>query len=152
MKPVTYNTESQNSSGSTTTEQVAKADIEDSLMTLSQADMLQLDLDIIGDPAYIKQDDIFWSPQIASEYGNEDPRLTIDGSLKTDDGEVYVSLKFRTPIDVDESTGLMKFDSKYQQSLFSGMYRVLTVSSKFRNGQFIQTLSLVRLVKQPQFD
>ena len=152
MKPVTYNTEQQNSSGSTTTEQVAKADIEDSLMTLSQADMLQLDLDIIGDPAYIKQDDVFWSPQIASEYGNEDPRLTIDGSLKTDDGEVYVSLKFRTPIDVDESTGLMKFDSKYQQSLFSGMYRVLTVSSKFRNGQFLQTLSLVRLVKQPQFD
>ena len=152
MKPTTYNSGSTNSSGSTTAEQLAKADIEESLMTMAQADMLNIELDIIGDPTFIKQDEIFWTPAIASEYANEDPRLTYDGSLKMDKGEVYVSLIFRTPTDRDDETGLMKFDSKYQRSLFSGIYRVLTVTNKFRSGQFTQTLSLVRVPKQLNFD
>ena len=152
MKPTTTNSGSTNSSGSTTAEQLAKADIEESLMTMAQADMLNIELDIIGDPTFIKQDEIFWTPAIASEYANEDPRLTYDGSLKMDQGEVYVSLIFRTPTDRDDETGLMKFDSKYQRSLFSGIYRVLTVTNKFRSGQFTQTLSLVRVPKQLNFD
>jgi len=152
MKPVTINTGTTSGSGSTTAMQVAIADVEASLMTMSQADMMNIKLEIIGDPTFIKQDEIFWSPEIAAELENTDPRLTYDGSLKMDNGEVYVSLIFRSPIDRDESTGLMKFDSKYENSLFSGLYRVLTVTNKFRNGQFTQTLNLVRLVRQQSLD
>jgi len=144
------------SGGSTTAKQVAVADLEASLMTLSQADMLHVKLKILGDPCFIKQDDVFWTPksntQISETQTNADPRLTPDGSLKMDNGEVYVQLTFRTPVDIDETTGLMKFNSKTTTSLFSGLYRVLTINNEFRAGQFTQTLNLVRLVKQGKLD
>ena len=156
MKPVVLDARSRASGGSTTAKQVAVADLEASLMTLSQADMMHVKLKILGDPTYIKQDDIFWKPksnaQVSETQTNADSRLTPDGSLKMDNGEVYVGLAFRTPVDIDETTGMMKFDSKTTTSLFSGLYRVLTVNNEFRNGQFIQTLNLVRLVKQGKLD
>jgi hypothetical protein len=42
----------------------------------------------------------------------------------------------------------MKFDSTFLQSLFSGMYKVMTVDSTFSGGQFIQTLLTYRLPRQ----
>jgi hypothetical protein len=147
------------SGGSNTAKQVAVADLEASLMTLSQADMLHVKLKILGDPSFIKQDDIFWSPKLNSQVSenqtNADLRLTPDGSLKTDNGEVRVALTFRTPTDIDESTGMMNFNSKTfktKVNLFSGLYRVIKVTNEFRNGQFTQTLNLVRLVKQGKLD
>jgi hypothetical protein len=118
--------------------------------------MLVIDLTIIGDPSYIKQDDVFWTPvsnaQVSENKTNADPRLTFDGSLKMDNGEVYVSLVFRTPTDIDESTGLMKFDSKMSTSLFSGLYFITVITNEFRNGQFTQDLTLVRLTRHGKLD
>jgi hypothetical protein len=150
---------SRTGSGSNDARQVTVADLEASLLTLSQADMLHVKLKILGDPSFIKQDDIFWTPksntQVSENQTNADPRLTPDGSLKTDNGEVRVALTFRTPTDIDESTGMMNFDSKTfktKVSLFSGLYRIIKVTNEFRNGQFTQTLNLVRLVKQGKLD
>jgi hypothetical protein len=78
--------------------------------------------------------------------------LTENNSLRTDYGEIYVSLTFRTPVDVDESIGLMNFGAKYQTSVFSGLYRVLTVESEFKGGQFTQTLDLIRIPNQVDYD
>jgi hypothetical protein len=36
--------------------------------------------------------------------------------------------------------------------VFSGIYKVLTVQSEFRSGQFTQTLNLVRLPNQTEYD
>jgi hypothetical protein len=69
-----------------------------------------------------------------------------------DSGEIYVQLLFRTPTDIDETTGLMKFDPNYKHSVFSGLYKVLTVTSHFSNGQFTQDLEMVRLPRQTAFD
>jgi hypothetical protein len=69
-----------------------------------------------------------------------------------DNGVVYAQVLFRTPIDIDESTGLMEFDPDYKTSLFSGLYMVVQVSSKFHNGQFTQELDMVRLPRQSAFD
>lgn len=150
---------SRTGSGSDDARQVTVADLQDSLLTLSQADMLHVKLKILGDPSFIKQDDIFWTPksntQVSENQTNADTRLTPDGSLKTDNGQVIVSLTFRTPTDIDESTGMMNFNSKTfktKVSLFSGLYRVIKVTNEFRNGQFTQTLDLVRLVKQGRLD
>jgi hypothetical protein len=150
---------SRTGSGSDDARQVTVADLQDSLLTLSQADMMNIKLKILGDPSFIKQDDIYWTPKLNSQVSenqiNADPRLTPDGSLKTDNGQVIVSLTFRTPTDIDESTGMMNFNSKTSKtkvSLFSGLYRVVKVTNEFRNGQFTQTLALVRLVKQGQLD
>ena len=161
MKPQVADTRSTTGSGALTAKQIAVADLEDSLLTLSQADMLHVKLKIIGDPSFIKQDDLFWTPKSNTQIGenktNADNRLTPDGSLKMDNGEVYVNLTFRTPVDVDETTGLMQFTNENilgptQTSLFSGLYRVMTITNEFRNGMFTQLLNLIRLPRQDKLD
>jgi hypothetical protein len=69
-----------------------------------------------------------------------------------DQGELYVQVTVKSPSDIDEATGLMKFDSKYSTSLFSGMYRILTVESTFSGGKFEQTLDVVRLPRQTSLE
>ena len=156
MKPVVSNTRDITGSGSATPRQIAVADLEASLMILSQADMLNVKLKIIGDPSLVKQDDIFWSPKPAGQNTenktNANPLLTFDGSLKMDNGEVYVSLVFKTPMDIDVTKGVMDLDSNTTTSLFSGLYKIMTVTNEFRNGQFTQTLNLLRLVRQDKLD
>jgi hypothetical protein len=46
----------------------------------------------------------------------------------------------------------MNFGAKYQTSVFSGLYRVLTVESEFKGGQFTQTLDLIRIPNQVDYD
>ena len=62
-----------------------------------------------------------------------------------DNGEVYCQLNFTTPTDIDEETGLMKFDSNMRDSNFSGLYRIMKVTNNFRDGKFEQDLDLIRL-------
>lgn len=161
MRPQVSDTRVTTGSGNQTAKQTAIADLEASLLELSQADMLNVKLKIIGDPSFIKQDDLFWTPksntQISEDLTNADDRLTPDGSLKMDNGEVYVNLTFRTPVDVDETTGLMQFTNENilgptQTSLFSGLYRVMRVTNEFRNGMFTQMLNLIRLPRQDKLD
>jgi hypothetical protein len=161
FKPQVSDTRTTTGSGAQTPEQVAMADLEASLLDMSQADMLHVKLKIIGDPSLIKQDDLFWTPKLNSQVienkENADDRLTPDGSIKMDNGEVYVNLTFRTPVDVDETTGLMQFTNEnilgpMQTSLFSGLYRILKVKNQFRSGQFTQELELIRLPRQDKLD
>jgi hypothetical protein len=152
MKPQVYNARARATGGSISSKDVAVADLEDSLMTLSAADMLSVSLKILGDPQFLKQDDCFYTPLTTTSIPTNDPRLTGNGSLRTDYGEIYVLLTFRTPTDIDENTGLMKFSQNYRTSVFSGIYKVLTVQSEFRSGQFTQTLNLIRLPNQSEYD
>ena len=161
FKPQVADTRTITGSGAQTAEQVAMADLEASLLDMSQADMLHVKLKIIGDPSLIKQDDLFWTPKLNSQVienkENADDRLTPDGSIKMDNGEVYVNLTFRTPVDVDETTGMMQFTNEnilgpMQTSLFSGLYRILKVKNQFRSGQFTQELELIRLPRQDKLD
>jgi hypothetical protein len=69
-----------------------------------------------------------------------------------DAGGLYVQLLFRTPTDIDETTGLMKYNPNYKHSVFSGLYEVITVTSTFSNGQFMQELLMTRLPRQSAYD
>lgn len=155
-KPIILNAQATTGSAALTAREMGVADLEESLLTMSGADMLQVNLKIIGDPAYIKQDDIFYPPSAFDNTREPDPgvdlRLTLNNSLRTDFSELYVQLSFTTPEDIDESTGLVSFGAKKQTSLFSGLYKVLTVTSSFSQGAFIQVLNLIRLPRQTQFD
>jgi hypothetical protein len=153
QKPVVQNSKAAATGLNTTPKQVASLDLADSLMTASKADMLNLKLKIIGDPDYIKQDDVFYNPPLPgtniATVPNKDPRLLpSNGSLVFDSGPLYVEVNFKIPTDIDESTGLMKFDTNYQRSVFSGLYKVLVVTSDFRDGKFTQELELVREPRQ----
>jgi hypothetical protein len=101
---------------------------------------------IIGDPHFIKQDDILINPG-NPEYDDlvKDQLITEVGSLVMDRGEIFAKVAFRTPTDIDDNTGLVRQDGKYTESVFSGMFRLLTVDSEFRQGKFEQTLNLIRI-------
>jgi hypothetical protein len=156
-KKIVLNSQQQSTGGAVTVEAIALADIEASLYTTAGGDMLQAKLKIIGDPQYIKQDDVFYPPEMTVlsdqvDGTGIDPRLIANGSLRMDQGEIYVQITVKSPSDIDEATGLMKFDSKYSTSLFSGMYRVLKVESHFTGGKFEQTLDVVRLPRQTSLE
>lgn len=156
MKPIVQNSKAVATGNPTTPKEVAASDVADSLMTSSQADMLGVKLRIIGDPDYIKQDDIFYQSKTTTSAAVAtaiDPRLLPNGgSLVMDDGGVYVQILFKVPRDIDDQTGFMKYDAGQRNSVFSGLYHVISVTSNFSQGKFIQDLDLVRLPRQVAFD
>jgi len=120
----------------------ASADILNNQLSDARGDMINVSLTITGDPHWIKQDDILYNQNLVGQTS----RLTPNNSLYTDSGELYVYLNFMSPVDYDESTGLaIPFGSSYNYSLFSGVYKVITVTSTFRGGEFRQILELIRL-------
>lgn len=126
------------------------ADLMKSIYSSSRGDMINLQLKIIGDPHFIKQDDFYINPGDSSY--TESNQLINSGSLAMDTGEIHARVIFKTPIDYDDSTGLLKNSGNYVQSTFSGIYKIITVDNDFRSGMFTQTLNLIRLFDQPDFD
>lgn len=108
----------------------------------ARGDMINVKLTILGDPQFIKQDDIFYNLGI----GNKSSLLTPNNSLFMDDGELYVFVNFRSPVDYDEETGLaIPFANRYSYSEFTGVYKIITIENSFTRGRFQQVLDLVRL-------
>jgi hypothetical protein len=112
-------------------------------------DMVVLDLEIWGDPYWV----------VNSGMGNYTSKpvpgikdLNKDGSVNWQSSEVDIWVYFRSPIDINQVTGMydfksanhqqdFTFDSKAAPSIgFSGLYCVNRVTSTFRQGQFRQTL------------
>jgi hypothetical protein len=111
-------------------------------------EMLEVKLKIIGDPQFIKQDDVLFSPDktpASSQYVGGIQQ----GSFTMDRGEIFAKLVFKTPVDIDENTGLVRKDSAWNDTYFSGLYKILTVTNEFSRGKFIQVLKMVRLRNQP---
>lgn len=104
----------------------------------NEGDLINLDLTIHGDPYYLPSSGM--GNQIMSKL--TDTQLD-DGSMNYQEGEVHILIQFRTPIDLDPETGLYKFDKEI--SLFSGLYMILQVESKFIKNNFTQVLTLIKL-------
>lgn len=156
-KPVVLNARNNAAGMELSARDVASGDLEESLLTMSDADMVKVNLTILGDPDFIKQDDVFFKPKHLAEVAGDKPtgtdeRLAPNGSLLTDRGDIHALVTIRTPIDIDESTGLMEFDSKFSRSVFSGLYKVVKVVSTFQAGMFKQVLEMVRLVRQTDYE
>jgi len=115
-----------------------------------------LDLKIIGDPLFIKQDDVFYSRPRAGE----NPALTPNKSLYMDTGELYIFVNFLSPVDYDEEKGLAEIKandilgpesavieaSNIGYSNFSGVYKLITVDSTFVRGKFEQNLRMAKVL------
>ena len=121
-----------------------------SIYTSSGGDMISLRMQIIGDPEFIKQDDLFISPLFLKQSGlTQDPSNPLvpgTQSIDMDSGEVYCYVTFRSPSDFNDTDGMYNLDSKnkYAVSEFSGFYRLNTVTSEFKGGKFTQTLEMYR--------
>jgi hypothetical protein len=110
-------------------------------------DLLEVNLKIVGDPDFIKQDDLFYDTIHIKN------QRTPNGSIATDEGEIFIKLKFKTPVDYN-SKGLADPTASaskitYETSVYSGLYKVLKVVSTFSNGKFEQELNTVRFALQP---
>ena len=132
----------------------AVAGLANDIYSGSRGDMINLKIKIIGDPTFIKQDDIFVNPGQAQYNTNmkDDPVVTKNNSIRTDTGEIHCLVEFYSPTDRDEHTGLLTYEGRWRRSLFSGIYRILTVESTFSKGKFEQSLDMIRLFNQPEYD
>lgn len=126
------------------------ADVMKSIYSNARGDMINVQLKIIGDPHFIKQDDFYLNPGQAKY--SEANQLINPGTLAMDAGEIHARLLFKTPTDYDDATGLLKTTGGFTQSVFSGIYKIVNVDSEFRSGAFTQTLNLIRLFDQPDYD
>ena len=133
------------------------SDVMTSIYKTLNGDMLTIDMNILGDPTLIKQDDWLYCPSpsmVSSKYNQWDTTSQYEyaskyGSVRTDTGEVVVTVTINTPFDVDTedaNQGLMNPVPTYNKSLFSGQYTILMIANKFSNGQFLQTLQLARII------
>ena len=115
------------------------------------ADLVTLDVTIIGDPDWIPQDRSVRPKGLdinAINSGFTDDDFT--KGIATDVDSVYVKFSFRTPRDYNDTTGLMELTQ--DQTLISGVYKVTTVESNFSGGRFTQTLNLIRAPQQKEND
>ena len=78
--------------------------------------------------------------------------MKLDGSINYQNGEVFVNLIFRTPIDYNDN-GTMDFvapQSKDSEVVdgFSGVYKVIKVTHSCNGNMFTQNLRLLRYRNQ----
>ena len=126
------------------TKSVLVNDFYKSSLSSMNGDMISLDLKIIGDPELIKQDDVFFNMK-TNPYTGPDRVTDPNNSVMFDNTERYAKVTFKTPVDFDPATGFMITDTRYTTAAFSGTYRILTIDNNFQNGQFTQTMKLVRI-------
>jgi hypothetical protein len=131
-------------------------------LTNPMTDMVRVEMDILGDPAYIAQDAFLTYNESAK--GSDDT----SGWVKLVNGDAnrttwsrkfscfnydmsmpIVSLKYRLPTDFDENTGMFFSQGNLDQNLtFSGIYEVARVESRINKGSFTQKLIMTRLNNQ----
>ena len=116
----------------------------------SGVDLVNIELDILGDPAYFPSADTLYQPQGNKGKVYNTPFMP-DGTINYDLTPPYIQINLKTPTDYDPVTGLMDLtkDEKYSSSQFNGVYRVLRVKSTFQGGVFTQVLSAFRTKMQP---
>ena len=107
-------------------------------------DLVMLNMTILGDAYYIVQSGTGNYTSAASQYIN----LNTDGTMNYQNGEVVIGINFRTPVDINQLSGLYTFSDTLPVMQYSGMYKLNTVISTFADGSFTQVLQGQRMPQQ----
>lgn len=99
----------------------------------SDIELINVNLEVMGDPYFLPD----------SGMGNH---ATTRG-MEYQQNEVDVILHFSTPIDMSSTAGRMTLSSINQ---FIGLYKIIKITHSFNNGQFKQTLDMLRRPGQDQ--
>jgi hypothetical protein len=134
-------------SGSTSVEQKVAENFHNAFINVTSADLVKVDLDIVGDTFWLVDSGL--SNYFAKE-SETSSQLTEDGTMNYEGSDIYIYISFRTPADINTKRGLIEFSNKDKESPFSGIYRVYKCISNFESGKFTQTLNCVRMQAQPQ--
>jgi len=105
------------------------------------ADMVRLDLKILGDPYWL------------ADSGPANYTITLPGptqkmkddTMNYESSDIFTYVIFKTPTDALPDTGKYEFSD---DSYFSGIYRVTKVENLFSEGMFTQKLDGVRVIGQ----
>lgn len=126
---------------------IAINDVATQIYNQAKADFISAELTIVGDPDFIKQEQIFFG---ASSWSS--PRLPKNQGVSFDSQDVYVRFNVVTPSfdGINEEIGELKpaveSNGTPSKSIFSGMYKPLRVMSSFSEGRFMQQLSCVKAI------
>ena len=108
----------------------------------NSADLVTIDLEILGDPYWLV--DSGMANHFSSSVAPTD-QITEDGTMNYESGNVYIYLTFRTPIDVNTTTGLYDFSQIAEDSPFGGIYRIVQCENTFSDGNWKQKLKCIRM-------
>ena len=132
------------------------ANVMKSLYSNYRGDMVTLEMQIVGDPTLIKQDDWLYvpSPTKSKIYNSWDSVNQSDfaskyGHLQMDIGSLMASVTINTPLDIDTdwtNQGVVFPQPGTYKSLFSGQYQITIIKNNFSNGKFEQTLTMNRVI------
>jgi len=128
-------------------------------LTNPKGDMVNVQMTIMGDPAFVGQD--FALPIKTVEKPENTGALKVTeqsefkgrqwdenkGCFNYDEAEAFLTLDFKFPTDINERKGVMDFQS-LENVQFNGLYKVVQVESIFDRGKFTQVLDLVRYNNQ----
>ena len=106
-------------------------------------DIFDINLKIMGDPYYIAHSGLGNYTSQGTQYTN----LNADGTMNYENGEVDILVNFRTPIDINQTTGLYNFGPNSKTApvnRFSGAYCVTGVTNMFQDGKFTQHIHAFR--------
>lgn len=131
-------------SGNLTTEQVVANNFHLAFLQSSKSEMVSIDIETLGDPYWLVDSGLggyFSGPGASAQ-------VTLDNTANYESGDIYIYLRFRTPVEPKEQNGDYMFLGD-EDSPFSGIYKVTQVESKFQDGTFKQMLKCVRMPLQP---
>ena len=135
------NTDQKGGSGPDTPSVRAARIFHDAVTRSSTSSMTTLNMEIIGDPYYIAHSGMGnWTGQSTTNSTN----LLNDGSVNWQNGEVDILVNFRTPLDINQGTGLYQFAPTVSSApliSWSGLYHVTNIVCKFQKGEFRQVLT-----------
>jgi hypothetical protein len=131
-------------------------------LTHPMADMVNVRMEILGDPAWISQsqfiplngDAFAQGTGVGSDpdidYWRANRRRIWNEDLQcfnTDVAEPIINLNFRMPTDFNNQTGVYEMQAT-QSAAFSGLYRVIQVEHNFEDGKFTNVLQMTRFNNQ----
>ena len=113
------------------------------------SDLINLNLSIRGDPAFLPTGDSFWQDKELNRQRYVEPYLP-DGTIDYDLTPPYIQINLKTPTEYDDQSGLLiPNKGKYRSSEFNGVYQVTEITSTFSMGVFQQKLNGFRTHLQP---
>jgi hypothetical protein len=123
-------------------EQNVAETFQQSFVSGNSADLITVDLEILGDPYWLV--DSGMANHFTSSFAPTD-QITDDGTMNYESGNVYIYLTFRTPVDVNTTTGLYDFSQVGEESPFGGIYRIVMCDNIFSDGNWKQKLKCIRM-------
>jgi len=129
-------------SGQKSVEQNVAENFQQKFISGNSADLVTIDLEILGDPYWLV--DSGMANHFSSSFAPTD-QITEDGTMNYESGNVYIYLTFRTPIDVNTTSGLYDFSQIAEDSPFGGIYRIVQCENTFTDGNWKQKLKCIRM-------